>query len=376
MTRKFFEELATLGRAANSLLKLLKPQALNLNDRTPASLLDPPPINEEVNRAWAQLDADVETMRLSRNWSQHDVDLFFAKRLFASRWAATGQNVYTLTHNMAAMFSVTTAPPMDWKHAPHAEFIIKVPRDFLPVDGTIEPDHTYILASEEDTLLLADNEKPPIMQIFYGELLARDRLEPVNVDNLKQQTLAVASELDSETGRDAMRRHLKRHSPGLPEAVLADSLPRLIQHRQERLGQLAQEAGTFDAKKFGQRVLVNRLVGNVLAYVTEHRPASRATGSKLPCPAYETLEPPPEVIVDRAFRDAARAAVAAVLNGSLVGIRRALAHHVRGHWRDQACGPGRSQRKRIWIMPHRRGDESLGSVVRRIEHVHVASNVN
>lgn len=28
---------------------------------------------------------------------------------------------------------------------------------------------------------------------------------------------------------------------------------------------------------------------------------------------------------------------------------------VRGHWRDQACGPGRRQRRRTWIAPHWKG---------------------
>lgn len=32
-------------------------------------------------------------------------------------------------------------------------------------------------------------------------------------------------------------------------------------------------------------------------------------------------------------------------------------HVVRGHWRNQVCGPQRSLRKRIWIEPHWRGPE-------------------
>src|SRR5690606_16715132 len=28
---------------------------------------------------------------------------------------------------------------------------------------------------------------------------------------------------------------------------------------------------------------------------------------------------------------------------------------VRGHWRNQPCGPGRTQRKRIWIADHEAG---------------------
>lgn len=31
---------------------------------------------------------------------------------------------------------------------------------------------------------------------------------------------------------------------------------------------------------------------------------------------------------------------------------------VSGHWRQQACGPQRSQRRAIWIKPYRKGDPS------------------
>jgi hypothetical protein len=31
---------------------------------------------------------------------------------------------------------------------------------------------------------------------------------------------------------------------------------------------------------------------------------------------------------------------------------------VRGHWRNQACGPGRTERRRTWIEPHYRGPEA------------------
>jgi hypothetical protein len=30
---------------------------------------------------------------------------------------------------------------------------------------------------------------------------------------------------------------------------------------------------------------------------------------------------------------------------------------VRGHWRQQACGPGRSQRRPVWIEPHVKGPD-------------------
>lgn len=42
---------------------------------------------------------------------------------------------------------------------------------------------------------------------------------------------------------------------------------------------------------------------------------------------------------------------------------------VRGHWRNQAYGPGRAQRKRIWIQPHWKGPE-CGN---KISHLYVGA---
>lgn len=42
---------------------------------------------------------------------------------------------------------------------------------------------------------------------------------------------------------------------------------------------------------------------------------------------------------------------------------------VEGHWRQQACGPGRAQRKPIWVSPYVKGPE--GSPLVANERVHV-----
>lgn len=48
-----------------------------------------------------------------------------------------------------------------------------------------------------------------------------------------------------------------------------------------------------------------------------------------------------------------------------------LAHRVqvRGHWRNQACGVGRAERKLIWIKPHYKGPEMAEVVNRRTYEV-------
>jgi hypothetical protein len=40
---------------------------------------------------------------------------------------------------------------------------------------------------------------------------------------------------------------------------------------------------------------------------------------------------------------------------------------VRGHWRNQACGPGRTERRETWIRPFWKGDSELRVLLRRHE---------
>ena len=346
MSKRLFEQLAAWGRSGP---------------------MDPEELREFLLR-----------MKQTCGWTTNNEQAFFDERRFSARWVASGQIVYDLTHGMAAMFAITTSPPMDWQHAPHDAFVIKVPRRFLPVAGTIEPEHTYIYATRERTLLVADYDSTAIMYVEYGDIVPRDVLECSDPSALSKLASDAALKLSGDTAREEMISRIKGVNPELLEEELRAHAEAGLQHRQEELHRIAENAKTLDVRTIGQKVLVNRFVSNVLAYVTEQRisshPTSRKGGQNFPY--YEILQPPPEVIIDRAFRDAAGAAVSSIVEGSIIGLRRALAHHVRGHWRDQACGTGRTQRKRIWIMPHRRGDEALGSVVRRIEHLHVPTNLN
>lgn len=44
-------------------------------------------------------------------------------------------------------------------------------------------------------------------------------------------------------------------------------------------------------------------------------------------------------------------------------------HVVRGHWKGQPCGPGRTQRKRIWVEPFWRGPENAAVALARTYEV-------
>lgn len=63
-----------------------------------------------------------------------------------------------------------------------------------------------------------------------------------------------------------------------------------------------------------------------------------------------------------------REEVAAQWRGGTADRRRIRAQFpVRGHYRNQACGPKLAERKRIWVHPFWKGDRSAVALLRRVE---------
>lgn len=250
---------------------------------------------------------------LHPDWSEAEHTMMITDIQFGKSWVDAGRITYELTHSLAALFSLTSSPNIDC--LPHHAFTIKVPREFLPLkDAKPSPD-TWIAVGERAGVVA-------ILTIADADSL------PFTLTQLRiPQTGAT---LEKEPA-----------SPQTGEAY-ADHV---------RIG-----------------ILARRFVANTIAYVLSHHDQPGCVEGKQVAPKQTTflVRPPRNIVIDRAFRDAARAAVQAT---SLVGTRRALAHFVRGHWRNQAVGANWSERRRTWIHPHRRGDESLGSVVARTERL-------
>lgn len=142
----------------------------------------------------------------------------------------------------------------------------------------------------------------------------------------------------------------------LSDAELAD--PREAEKR-------AEAVASGVGKSYGVTAAL-RFVSNVVAYLNENpgevtsceAEARHCRRNELPL-----LRPPGDVSVTADLKTAAQRAAQA---DSLGGLKRAMAHFVRGHWRNQPCGEGRQEIRRTWVRPHKRGDESLGRVVERI----------
>ena len=104
--------------------------------------------------------------------------------------------------------------------------------------------------------------------------------------------------------------------------------------------------------------LCQRIAVNLALYLS----SERENGEKVWTPTSKTSGRPCRWPVDTDVRigpEVRRAAseVAAGRPATAPSIR----HIVRGHFRNQACGPQRSQRRRIYVAPHWRGEGEGGT---------------
>lgn len=255
------------------------------------------------------------------NWSSRTAHMCMLEHALSREWVLHGCNTYELSHDVAALFSLTSAPPIDWSHAPHSSFVIKIPRVFFPVMGeNVSSPDTYLLiarpvANEVCILVIADCDTTAETCTFF----------PVGTTFSN------------------------------PEKAAND-------------GPSVLEEGTTSPRElfFRSRTLAVRYATNLVAYIGQHRDLVRAKGYTKRSSSTFSVAAPAEVFITKDFRTAA---IAAVQSTTIGGVRRALAHFVRGHWRNQAVGEARADRKLTWVRPHKRGDESIGSVVSRLERM-------
>ncbi len=260
------------------------------------------------------------------HWTERDHRMAAAEIAFGWRWVNCGQIVYSLTHSLAAMFAITSSPPLDWSYAPHEAFVLKIPRTFLPLEGTIEPEYSYIYASQEETLLVADFDTTATLLVTYPKTVSAQALEMTNRDKLSKNAQKVEKRYSEMTEADIKasvipaitEKARQLFGKDLPASIVQRLAEEAVKFKRNELGTMAREMTTADDRTLGLSVLVGRFISNVIAYVTEHRSAASAASTKPGSfPLHCTLTVPPEIVVDRAFRDAARDAVASTVAGSV-----------------------------------------------------------
>lgn len=111
-----------------------------------------------------------------------------------------------------------------------------------------------------------------------------------------------------------------------------------------------------------------RYLVNTCCMVTAYREsAPKRVGKNAPKGAViHDVRPPLDVAVTADFR---RYAANLVADRRIAERKDALLHIVRGHWKRQVVGSGRSDRELIWIKPYQRGVAQLGRVIEKVINI-------
>jgi len=161
---------------------------------------------------------------------------------------------------------------------------------------------------------------------------------------------------------------------GDPMAPLSEVLE-MNQHLERELSQLGGRVGNVEVNGFEFREISIRLVMNLCIYIAEHgfRSAHEEEIKRLESGPFQKrkttkqrirllkadrlFEIGSDVVIDPELREHVRT------TGSRAPSKLSYRVLVRGHWRNQACGPKRSERRRQWIKPHIRGADLPTPVV-------------
>jgi hypothetical protein len=128
------------------------------------------------------------------------------------------------------------------------------------------------------------------------------------------------------------------------------------------LDELPDEA-TEDADRQARQTIC-RVVLGALAYCSAvSGTLERREGTRRKSPRRESPESPTTWEVGRTIKLDPNLVRSARAGAREVALRLRYRHIVRGHYRDQAHGPGRVERKRIWIAPFWKGPEDGAALV-------------
>lgn len=229
----------------------------------------------------------------------------------AVEWKHQGRPRYVLSESLCALLSLTKAPAFDMAQLPYNVVLLEIPFRFFPIPEAQGKPVIISLAR-----LKRDKPDSPDEDVFIHSLLAQT---------------------------DIM---LKGWWSTIDEALF-DRAP--------------------EEKQWMAR-LMGRYVANILAYLTEHRECVKLRKSSRNSlgERVHDVGVPDGVVVDKVLR---RYATDLVHARNLLHIRRTLQFVVRGHWRNQACGPGMTERRMRWIQPYLKGDPSFGKVVEKVLRV-------
>jgi hypothetical protein len=290
-----------------------------------------------------------------------------------AQWARWGLNVFEPTDSLAAGLSITTpSTELGFPRLPYPAFFVRVPVGFIPfwVDG---------------------GDKPPqwIVGILVGQLVVAG-VEPVT-HTLEMELLGSGSGLYGDKEKSVSCTITEHNFSSSADYVKADDDTWITKERSDLspqsfgFGEAGMKSTIYfrhNELDFLTRRLAFRFVANLCSWVesvggmTDKKPTNSIQKCRRHDGTWSDLASKQkitqwvvgrEVKLDSHLLASAKEHVLALANNTDTKKTWSLTamHTVRGHITHQVYGPGRTQRKVIWVKPYVRGP-AAGDVVAHI----------
>lgn len=250
-------------------------------------------------------------------------------------WHRHGMNVFKVSKDLAAALLLTRPPKFDPEdfRLPYESFKILLPEGVLPLwraTGRVWAEDITVSCYDAS---MHDDEPKKMLYIAanYGvlslwrqkELAKLDQVTPFDQESVIEVP-SVASAPDSKVREDEITERIAVH---------------LLQNLVHWVNNCSR--GVKEVAKGSSRQFTNRKIAH------KPKPVVWSLGR--------------EVKLSPASIEAARELALGESKDAVKGWKVRTQFTVRGHWRNQAHGPGRKDRKKIWIAPHQKGPDGAES---------------
>lgn len=260
-------------------------------------------------------------------------------------WVSNGMPVFDLTHSLMAALLLTDPSdvPADMVKLPFSSFVVRLPQPFWKIKGDtgLELPANFVLVHTYESPTMEMNLATQSLNVVGGEPRIVNRI----------------------VTKDSRTQVWERRNPFPESGKIApwveDEIPA------EFADEIPEDVPLEETDKH-LITAFRRLLVNLCLYIAE-RGRGEKLGGKRAAKAAGLLksEPMPEpqiwvlgreIKLDRELVESAKAWTEAKA-GRTAGWKIRSRFTVRGHWRNQAHGPGRTEHTLKWIAPYWKGSE-------------------
>lgn len=287
--------------------------------------------------------------RRAKHDNPHEVYALVHHLYWIARWCSLGCPAMTIEGNLAAslMATETSEDAINEVMLPWDCFVVRLPRDLVE-PGQLKFTHLAVHrhGSAFDVRWvdeIPDHQKERAIQFYQRKAGEVWSLYGVSDEQIALARTDAPNVLFGKERPEFLFEYLNDDHPDrgeTPEDRVVQALARLV----VGISYLAETPKTLRPKS------------------TKKQPHRRWRFSKFPLTSEFVLAPDVPVKLD------CTEAVGAFLRGDRKGPPR-FQYIVRGHWRNQVHGPGRTGRKRIWIQPYWKGPEEAPRRLREYRFV-------